>query len=144
MTGTNWNGHRFFGLSQGKIPAADVGADHRKRRNRAAVCRANSASGGDAPPRRIRRPNAACVARSIRASRRDQGLEQDFNSLDAQRKPPGSSPSDPAQPWHVLLGVDNPVARAWASGPKTKTAGGIPDLPRHGSCCMRSPQAGRR
>ena len=25
MTGTKWNGHRFFGLRQGKTPAADVG-----------------------------------------------------------------------------------------------------------------------
>jgi Protein of unknown function (DUF2924) len=33
MTGTNWNGHRFFGLRQGKTPAADVGADRRKSRN---------------------------------------------------------------------------------------------------------------
>jgi hypothetical protein len=50
MTGTNWNGHRFFGLRQGKAPAADVGADRQKRRNRTAVCRANGASGGDSPP----------------------------------------------------------------------------------------------
>jgi hypothetical protein len=50
MTGTNWNGHRFFGLRQGKTPAADVGADGRKRRNRTAVGRANGASAGDASP----------------------------------------------------------------------------------------------
>jgi hypothetical protein len=50
MTGTSWNGHRFFGLRQGKTPAADVGADRRKSRNRAAVCRANGASAGDASP----------------------------------------------------------------------------------------------
>ena len=37
MTGTNWNGHRFFGLRQGKTSAADVGADRRKSRNRTAV-----------------------------------------------------------------------------------------------------------
>jgi len=30
MTGTNWNGHRFFGLRQGRTPQADVGADCRK------------------------------------------------------------------------------------------------------------------
>ena len=29
MTGTNWNGHRFFGLRQGKTPQADVGTDRR-------------------------------------------------------------------------------------------------------------------
>jgi hypothetical protein len=50
MTGTNWNGHRFFGLRQGKTPAADVGADRRKSRNRTAVGRANGASAGDSPP----------------------------------------------------------------------------------------------
>ena len=49
MTGTNWNGHRFFGLRQGKTPPADVGTDRRKSRNRTAVCRANGASRG-APP----------------------------------------------------------------------------------------------
>jgi hypothetical protein len=50
MTGTNWNGHRFFGLRQGKTLAADVGTDRQKGRNSAAVCRANGASAGDAPP----------------------------------------------------------------------------------------------
>jgi hypothetical protein len=30
MTGTNWNGHRFFGLRQGKTPPADIGADRRR------------------------------------------------------------------------------------------------------------------
>jgi hypothetical protein len=32
MTGTNWNGHRFFGLRQGKTSAAHVGTDRRKSR----------------------------------------------------------------------------------------------------------------
>ena len=50
MTGTNWNGHRFFGLRQGRIPAADVGADRRKARSRTAVSRANGAPAGDASP----------------------------------------------------------------------------------------------
>jgi Protein of unknown function (DUF2924) len=50
MTGTNWNGHRFFGLRQGKTPAADVGADRRKSRNGTAVSQANGASAGDSPP----------------------------------------------------------------------------------------------
>jgi hypothetical protein len=50
MTGTTWNGHRFFGLREGKTPAADVGTDRRKSRNRTAVCRANGASAGDASP----------------------------------------------------------------------------------------------
>ena len=44
ITGTNWNGHRFFGLRQGKTPAPDVGAGRRKSGNRTAVslCRANA------------------------------------------------------------------------------------------------------
>jgi len=50
MTGTTWNGHRFFGLRQGKTPAADAGANRRKSRNRTAVCRANGASAGNSPP----------------------------------------------------------------------------------------------
>jgi hypothetical protein len=50
MTGTNWNGHRFFGLRQGKAPAADAGADRRKSGRRTASCRANGASAGDASP----------------------------------------------------------------------------------------------
>jgi hypothetical protein len=48
MTGTSWNGHRFFGLRQGKTALA--GADRRNNRNRTAVCRANDAPAGDAPP----------------------------------------------------------------------------------------------
>ena len=50
MTGTNWNGHRFFGLRQGKAPPADVGADRRNSRNGTAVSQANGASAGDAAP----------------------------------------------------------------------------------------------
>ena len=30
MTGTNWNGHRFFGLRQGKVDASGHGRDRRK------------------------------------------------------------------------------------------------------------------
>ncbi len=49
MTGTNWNGHRFFGLRQGKTPAAaDAGADRRKSGDRTASCRANGASARNA------------------------------------------------------------------------------------------------
>jgi hypothetical protein len=46
MTGTNWNGHRFFGLRQGKATAtgAGAGADRRKRRDRTAVCKENGGS----------------------------------------------------------------------------------------------------
>ena len=50
MTGTNWNGHRFFGLRQGKTPAAAVGADRRNSRSRTAVSKAKGASAGDASP----------------------------------------------------------------------------------------------
>jgi Protein of unknown function (DUF2924) len=50
MTGTSWNGHRFFGLRQGKTPAADLGADRRRSRNRTAARRANGASAGNSPP----------------------------------------------------------------------------------------------
>jgi hypothetical protein len=50
MTGTNWNGHRFFGLRQGKIPAAGAGANRRKSRKRTGSYRANGASAGDASP----------------------------------------------------------------------------------------------
>ena len=49
MTGTNWNGHRFFGLRQGRTPSADVGADRRRSRNRTAAYIANGVSRG-APP----------------------------------------------------------------------------------------------
>ena len=50
MTGTNWNGHRFFRLRQGKTPAAELGADRRKSKNWTAVSKANGASAGDASP----------------------------------------------------------------------------------------------
>jgi transposase-like protein len=49
MTGTNWNGHRFFGLRQGKTPAAEGGADRRKSRIGTAAHRANGASRGATP-----------------------------------------------------------------------------------------------
>jgi Protein of unknown function (DUF2924) len=50
MTGTNWNGHRFFGLREGKTPAADAGKDRRRSRKRNASYRANGASAEDASP----------------------------------------------------------------------------------------------
>ena len=50
MTGTNWNGHRFFGLRQGKTAPAEVGTDRRKSRSRTADCGANGASAGNASP----------------------------------------------------------------------------------------------
>jgi hypothetical protein len=50
MTGTNWNGHRFFGLRQGKTAPEDAGADRRKRGDRTASHGANVKSAGDASP----------------------------------------------------------------------------------------------
>jgi hypothetical protein len=50
MTGTTWNGHRFFGLRQGKAPGADAGTNRRNSRNGTAVYRASGASAGDASP----------------------------------------------------------------------------------------------
>ena len=49
MTGTNWNGHRFFGLRQGRTLAADAGADHRKSKKMTCPCRTSGASAEDAP-----------------------------------------------------------------------------------------------
>ena len=50
MTGTKWNGHRFFGLRQGKTASADAGTDRRTSRKGTASYRANAASPEDAPP----------------------------------------------------------------------------------------------
>jgi hypothetical protein len=43
ITGTNWNGHRFFGLRQGKIVVADEASERRKRRVGAAAAVAEAA-----------------------------------------------------------------------------------------------------
>ena len=48
MTGTNWNGHRFFGLRQGRTAAE--AREGRKSREEAATSEARRASFGDAPP----------------------------------------------------------------------------------------------
>ena len=51
MTGTNWNGHRFFGLRQGKTVEADEGRKRRKRGPAAAAATGvEDASSGAAPP----------------------------------------------------------------------------------------------
>jgi hypothetical protein len=50
MTGTNWNGHRFFGLRQGKTLPGDTGKDRRRKRDRTAISKADGASAGDASP----------------------------------------------------------------------------------------------
>ena len=49
MTGTNWNGHRFFGLRQGKIIVLDEATQRRKRRIGPAAAAWASASSGEAP-----------------------------------------------------------------------------------------------
>jgi Protein of unknown function (DUF2924) len=50
MTGTNWNGHRFFGLRQGRTVPAAAGSDRRRSGNGTAVCTPNGASARDASP----------------------------------------------------------------------------------------------
>ena len=49
MTGTNWNGHRFFGLRQGKTAAADQAREREKRRAGAATNPPASPWSGEAP-----------------------------------------------------------------------------------------------
>jgi Protein of unknown function (DUF2924) len=49
MTGTNWNGHRFFGLRQGKTVAVDEAKERRKRGAGAAATAAEGAASGAAP-----------------------------------------------------------------------------------------------
>jgi hypothetical protein len=49
MTGTNWNGHRFFGLRQGKIVEAHGAKERRQRRVGAVATAAQDAASGDAP-----------------------------------------------------------------------------------------------
>src|SRR5271165_7113898 len=49
MTGTNWNGHRFFGLRQGQPTPMGEERMHRKKRGRVAATTALGASSGDIP-----------------------------------------------------------------------------------------------
>jgi hypothetical protein len=49
MTGTNWNGHRFFGLRQGKAVLADEARERRKGRAGAAATAAETATSGGPP-----------------------------------------------------------------------------------------------
>jgi hypothetical protein len=86
MTGTNWNGHRFFGLRRGKTAGADEAQERRKRRVGAAPTAGRAASSGTSAT--MKDP---ATKRSFRCAiytrvSTDQGLEQDFNSLDAQRE----------------------------------------------------------
>ena len=46
MTGTNWNGHRFFGLRQGKAVAAPEGSERRRNWGRVPTTTAHEASCG--------------------------------------------------------------------------------------------------
>ena len=50
MTGTNWNGHRFFGLRQGKTVVVDKATERLKRRIEAAATSWRGASSGEAAP----------------------------------------------------------------------------------------------
>ncbi len=50
MTGTNWNGHRFFGLRQGKTVGADKARERRKRGARAIETATRGFVSGDAAP----------------------------------------------------------------------------------------------
>jgi hypothetical protein len=50
MTGTNWNGHRFFGLRQGKVDASGHGRDRRRGKASVSVTTTYGASLGN-PPR---------------------------------------------------------------------------------------------
>jgi hypothetical protein len=50
MTGTNWNGHRFFGLRQGKAFATAEARVRRRNRGHVAPTTAHGASSGDLQP----------------------------------------------------------------------------------------------
>jgi hypothetical protein len=49
MTGTNWNGHRFFGLRQGKAAVLDKDRRRRSSGGRATATATQDATSGDAP-----------------------------------------------------------------------------------------------
>ena len=85
MTGTNWNGHRFFGLRQGKTVRADEASGRRKRRAGATAAVAQDCSVGREVVKDRSGKGILRCAIYTRVST-DQGLEQDFNSLDAQRE----------------------------------------------------------
>ena len=50
MTGTNWNGHRFFGLRQGKAATSDKHRSRQNGRGRDMATAGQRAASGDAPP----------------------------------------------------------------------------------------------
>jgi hypothetical protein len=50
MTGTNWNGHRFFRLRQGNAGALGRNTSRRKSTGRATGATGRGAPFGDAPP----------------------------------------------------------------------------------------------
>jgi len=50
MTGTNWNGHRFFGLRRGKAVAAAEARERGTNRGRVPTTTAHGALAGDLPP----------------------------------------------------------------------------------------------
>ncbi len=85
MTGTNWNGHRFFGLRQGKVDAAGHGSGRRKGEASAGARTEHGITRKPAPMKNLTTKRGLRCAIYTRVST-DQGLEQDFNSLDAQRE----------------------------------------------------------
>jgi Protein of unknown function (DUF2924) len=50
MTGTNWNGHRFFGLRQGKTLVANKDGGHRRKTDGEATATAARGTSHRAPP----------------------------------------------------------------------------------------------
>ena len=81
ITGTSWNGHRFFGLRSGRSSAVRAAVSDRRGSRR---------DGADSPPMRLRHDaratEGAAPLRDLHPQVSDEGLEQDFNSLDAQRE----------------------------------------------------------
>jgi DNA invertase Pin-like site-specific DNA recombinase len=85
MTGTNWNGHRFFGASAGKDRCGGPRKGSPKEEGR----RHSDRRGGCSVGRRaVKDRSSKSILRCAIYTRvsTDQGLEQDFNSLDSQRE----------------------------------------------------------
>ena len=85
ITGTRWNGPRFFGLRDKAKKGSDAGRKPQAQPTAAIIGR------GRARSNRSRRGTYNVTAQHLRCAiytrvSSDQGLEQDFNSLDAQRE----------------------------------------------------------